>query len=696
MPNIITDAIVVPAEIFNIVPEIEDMRSFPYPGAIFSTAQYIDRFSIFITFELNPVSYYADQPLSINKTDLSADTISQLDLTEFGFDGKVSDLANIEAIKQLTGTNVLNEMQNSVNIMDNLEELKANPLNQVSCPELTTEEQLELEEANLMTTEIRDTEGNVIETIQTQLSEQPFSCPNSTDPAAELTANILNGLVIPSADNPLDTSTEPAVCHIPEGPYQDIVKDALTTAEVQTNVTTLDVNNITNSLTAVVDRQLELIGNNTAIDPDTAEENVEVIKDMLDDVELVQYGIPVLVINKELNIIIQIVNGELRVLNFDKFITDIPGLEIPNTPSGFKPNISTLNPELKIDIVENPGARILPGIKYTLMYSRRFNNHKIELQREFKDEVYQAEAVAGIDTGMFYLGTDKAGLKHFCGKFHDVHLTLDGSDSVRNYNRQNSFMNEIYGALAFYDFYNPGDSISNQALSRIKFNKVYPYKNITNAISMRGDWKLEDRLTNNYTFMNHGFIDDIFCKDFFLKKSFTISVWINKNRRLDNPEDFRYKKRQMIISDNINENYFWYDESTYEFNIQFHGFHYRMFFNIIPQLWNMVTFRYSAELQKFYLDVKIKTKDIDGIYTTETFSEEFQLDTDLEVANKKEFRLLNIFAEYIWDKKEHQNIFDCLSGPIILYDNFQTDLIINNNFENQWPVLDEYLLSGIS
>ena len=45
--------IIVPAEIFDLAPEIQDMKSFKYPGAEFSTAQYINKFSIFITFELD-------------------------------------------------------------------------------------------------------------------------------------------------------------------------------------------------------------------------------------------------------------------------------------------------------------------------------------------------------------------------------------------------------------------------------------------------------------------------------------------------------------------------------------------------------------------------------------------------------------------------------------------------------------------
>lgn len=687
--------IIVPAEIFELAPEIPDMKSFKYPGAEFVTAQYLDRFSVFITFEINSTSYYDDRTLSINKVPISTDNISNMDLGQYGFEGKVSDLAAIESLKQLTGSNILDAMNESVTAIDNMEALKADPLNAEGCPVLTAEEEQEIIDQNLMATEIKDLEGNVIKTVYTQLSEQPFVCPSSTDPNAEMTANILKNIQIPDSDNPLPAA-KPAVCNIPAGPYQDLAKDALTTANVHENVTTTDATALSANIQAVVDEQVALLGNVTDQDVSLADDNVLAVQDLLTPPDLVQYGIPIITLNKELNIIIHVVNGELQILNFDKFITSVPGQpSLPNIPDGAESGIGDFLPSLKIDILENPEARILPGIKYTLMYSRRYSTHTLQLQKEYSEEIYRDTASSAVDTGIFLLGTDKAGLKHFCGTFYDVHLSLENYSNIRQYTSRNLFMKEIPGALAFYDFYSPGDDPKNAALGRIKYNKVYPYKNIMNAISMRGKYNLENRLTNSYTFMNHGFIDDIFCKDFFMKKSFTISIWLNKNRRLDNPEDFKYKKRQMIISDNVNENFIWYDESTYELVIQFHGFEHRMFFNIIPQLWNFMTFRYSAEMQKFFIDIKVKRKNVDGILETETYSEEFQLDATPEAALNKTFLLLNILAEYIWDEKQYQNQFDCLCGPIILYDNFQTDTVINGNFENQWPVLLEYKYSGI-
>ncbi len=696
MPQIPDEGtIVVPAEIFELAPEIPDMKSFMYPGAEFTTAQHLNKFSIFITFEIDSTSYYADRTLSINKIPITEDNLNNMDLSKYGFNGKVSDLAAIESLKQLTGTNVLDAMQESVDAIDNMEALKADPLNAAGCPVLTEEQEQEIIDQNLMQTEIMDLEGNVIKTVYTQLSEQPFVCPSSTDPNAEMTANILKNIQLPDSNNPLPPA-RPPVCHIPEGPYKALAEDALTTAEVHENVTTTDINALSANVQALVDEQVGLLSNTTDQNPDDAIDNVQEVVDILEPLPLVQYGIPILTINKELNIIIHVVNGELQILNFDKFIASIPGAQdLPNVPDGAESGLSEFLPSLKIDILDNPEARILPGIKYTMMYSRRYSTHTLQLQREYTDEIFTNEASTALDTGIFFLGTDKAGLKHFCGTFYDVHLSLDGYSNVREYNSRNLFMKEITGALAFYDFYSPGDDAKGKALSRIKYNKVYPYKNIMNAISMRGKWNLEDRLTNDYTFMNHGFIDDIFCKDFFMKKSFSISIWINKDRRLDLPEEFKYKKRQMIISDNINENFIWYDESTYELVIQFHGFEHKMFFNIIPQLWNYMTFRYSQEMQKFFIDIKVKRKDPDGILQTETYSESFDLDNTPEESNNKTFQLLNMLAEYIWDEKEHQNHFDCLCGPIILYDSFQTDTVVHANFENQSPVLQEYKYSGI-
>jgi hypothetical protein len=672
-----TGPITVPAEIFELAPEIQDMKYFDFPGAVFSTGQLLEKFSIFITFELNSDSYYSDRPLKINEVKITSDNLGQIDLSTYGFNGQIKDLAALDALKQISGENVQATLEGCTTAIENMDTLKADPLNAPGCPELTEEEQLALEEANALTTEITDLEGNVLKTIYTQLENRPFQCPNATDTNAEITANILSDIQIPGIDSTLP-ELRPPVCNLPDsGPHKEAILDAMTTANVHTNITGTNVGSLNKNIQNIINEQVQAMSLTTPDQsPEDADANVKVVQELLTPPDLMQYGIPLIVLNKELNIIIHIVDGELQVLNFDKSSTEL----------------NLAKNSFKIDIIENPGARILPDTKYTLMYNRKYNTHKLQLHKEYTDEIYTKEVQSEVDTGYFYLGTDKAGLKHFCGKFYDVHLSLDSLTNINQYNSKKLFMKEIIGALAFYDFYNPG---INYATSRIHYNKVYPFKNIMNPISMRGEYTLEDKLTNNYTFMNHGFIDDIFCKDFFLKKSFTISIWINKNRHLDQPDDFRVRRRQMIISDNINENYIYYDESTFELVIEFHGFQHKMFFNIVPQIWNFITFRYNAPIQKFFIDISIRRKDATGTFQTETFSESFDLDTDINTASQKDFKLLNILAEYVWEEREHQNRFDCLCGPIILYDSFQTDIILDRNFQNQWPVLQEYKYSGI-
>jgi len=632
---------IVPENIFDLLPEIEDIRNYKGLGAIFSPKEYLDRFSISITFEISSEAYYSDEVLEINNTEID---INNMDLSNYGFDGTIADIVNINAFENINSTVIEeanSEIKNSLDTITSPDLLNGDV---PDCPEPTQEELDEFNTENSTTVYIKNEDDEIIQEVSMNLLDNSKTCDNS-NVSEQLKSTFLNSLPKINPGNNIKPSTSP-LCILPENSELSIK----TKKELQKlNITTDSIEDYNNKLlTEGIDKTVSEAINNSKIigESNTPEEQQQLVNETIAK-ELPKYGIPLLEINTDENIIINIVDGELQVLNFSK--------------------------EFKIDI-EN--IKILPEIIYTMVYIKNFNSHTIILKKYFEDDKFSNTKLTTDKTGLFYLGMDKSGLKQFCGKIYDIQLKKENIDII-DITSGTTYFPELYGTLAYYDFYN-----KSEIDSRIIYNKVYPYQSISKPLSLRGkDWYLETRKNGNYTFPNHSIIDDLFCKNKFTTKDFSIILFFKRNAYLTeiNPEYFI--SNQVIFSDIINSNSVWYDEKNMELHIEFHGYSDKIFINFVPGTWYQLSIRYDYINQRFFTDVIYEDSKL--------ISSNISLDTPGE-QNTKAFQLNSIYGEYSFNERMYKNKFDTLSGPLVLFDKLVTSEYLKQLYVSFYPVLNYY------
>ena len=673
----------VPNNIFELLPRINDVRSFTGLGGQFKIFKTLNIFSIKIVFSVSSDSYYSDDPLEIKLKRLDQENIGSLDLSKYGIN---------KTIDELTQRNHLLDTVNSDNVQRSLDEAKEDidktisglnddPENLPKCPEKSDDELQAIMDDNTSEVNIYDNQGNIIRTVKTVLSSTEYTCKASQDANKKLRASILNNLPTPKLTNNRPETTDP-LCQIPDSDFKNQVNASMTAANLTTSYAQDPIKNISNSMTDIgstLRAQIESFSDNKTLEEIQEAHNKESVN--LLKTTLPQYGIPILQINLEHNIIINIVNGELQVLNFDKYIASNSDLENQGT--------DLTKRSLKIDVLENPDARILPDIKYEMTYSRKFNTHTLTLKKYYSDELFTDTEISEIDTGLFYLGMDKSGLKQFCGRFYEISAVDTLEDITRNTFNKLKFPN-IPGALAFYDFYNAKKL--NEDDTRIIYNNVYPFNSLMSPLAMRDDWVLESKLSGNYTFTNHSVIDDFFCKDKFTNRSFNISICLKRNAEMDISKKVA-RDREVLLADPINDNFIWYNENESELTIEFHGYTYKVDINFVINKWFMISFSYDYPNQKCLIDIIYKETD-EVLSTTESISHEFYLDDDLKTADNKRFQLLSLFGEYSFNEKKYINKFDTLCGPIILFKRFLDTAITKTYFTKFYPILYYYRKVG--
>lgn len=660
-------AIPVPADIFELLPKI-NINTYPYPGAIFPNAKFLDQFTVTIIFSVNE-STTGEYDLIINNKPMDMSNINLMDLGTYGYNGTLSEIIfTAEEILQLKNDIVNDTFSNSKLLEEKIQNVD---ISNINCDEIVDSTDPNYT-PNIVTTTLLDDQGNVIKTIKTDLNNT--SKESCQDPLEKLKISILDSIPAIDINNNIPDTQDPN-CILPEDSIlTEDLKTDLAKVNVASDITTNDVNTFETQTNSLINNQLNKFNNLNGenINLDNYEEN---IKNELEDnlnINFPKYGMPLIVLNPDLNIIINIVDQEIQVLN----ISDIDS-----------PVSKDIKTDLKIDINLHPGARIIPGIKYILKYSRNYNNHSLELSREYENNIYSDELTSTVDTGLFYLGVDKAGLKHFCGTFYHVQLDENKSLSLFDIINTKRSFTPVYGALAFYDFYNI--DLDN---TRIFINRVFPYETEMNPITMTDNFKLLDRLNNDYTFMNHGIIEDIFCSKNIMNTSFCISTWIKKHPYSNPYNLLKYdKSRQVLLADTINNNYLYYNENSKVFHIEFFNQKFKVNYELQNDIWYLITFKYNKNLNKLYLEIRTEIpNDLLNINKNIT---SFELEETENILDNK-FQLTNIYGNYNIQKQDFYNKFNCVSGPIILHKEYQDSVVFDNLFKTQWLVLKDYIDIG--
>jgi hypothetical protein len=694
----------VPENIFDISPEIKNILEFNGLGAQFKAYQNKSKFSISITFEISNQAYYNDERLIINNKTLDINNLGSMLLTDYGYDGTLEDLVILDSFRKDVSVETLDAAETDINkAMQTINDGLVDPTSFPDCPEMTEDEKEELSVKNTAVIDIVNKDNEVIETVTMDLSDNTKICKTSTGLEESLKATYLNSLPKIDPGNNIEPTITSPLCKLPD--------NSELKTNVQVELAKLDIGEssideynkkiMDDGISKTVQEQLNLIETNTGVSlEDTTSENISVqVNDLLSNT-LPSYGIPLLQINLDRNLIIQINNGQLEVLNFDKYID---GQSIIDDTTAYLGTASDKNlanavpdigkKKLEINIIDNPDAKIIPETIYTMVYTRNYNYHTLELKKFYGEDIFSDEESSSTETGLYYLGTDKSGLKQFCGIIYDVHLQEDQID-INNITFGQNYLPDIYGALAYYDFFN-----KSEEETRVVYNKVYPYKSLGKPLSLRGpNWYLETRKSGNYTFPNHTYIDDMFCKNKFTNKSFSIVLFFKRNSFMNftNWNSEYDISRQVILSDPINNNIIYYDERDMLLKIDFHGYRSEIFVNFVPGMWYQLTLRYDYDNQKFITDIHYKNLIATSQYeflsptSTRKITDTFKLDEDQLMALDKRFQLNSLYAEYSFSQKGYIKPFDTLCGPIVLYDKLVDTIVIDGIFESFYPVLDYY------
>jgi hypothetical protein len=694
----------VPENIFELAPTVDNILDYGGLGAQFKAFQNKSKFSISITFEVSNLAYYEDDGLIINNKAIDLNNLGTMLLDNYGYDGTLNDLVLLNTIQGSVSQESLDQAESDINdALDMVNNGIDDPSTLPDCPKLTEEDKETLSASNTTSIDVVNADNVIIETVTMDLSDNTKICKSASGIEETLKATFLNALPKINPGNDIEPTITDPLCALPD---DSELKGIVQTETQRLNLGASSIEEYNNNLiqdgiAKAVSDQLKVIEDNTGVS--VLDASTEVLNNQVNDLlqtTLPTYGIPLLQINLEKNLIIQINNGQLEVLNFDKYIDgqSITDETTQYLGSAIDPNLEgtisdSMKKKLEINIIDNPDAKIIPEVIYTMVYTRNYNYHTIELKKFYGTDTYKDEESTSTETGLYYLGMDKSGLKQFCGKIYDVHLQEDQID-INNITFGQNYFPDLYGALAYYDFFN-----KSEEETRIVYNKVYPYKSLGKPLSMRGrNWYLETRKSGNYTFPNHVVIDDMFCKNKFTSTSFSLILFFKRNSfmnsSLRNP-DYDIS-RQVILSDPINNNCVYYNERDMTLNIEFHGYHSEIFVNFVPGMWYQLTLRYDYEKQLFNTTIHYKNLIAASEYeflstsSTRKLNNSLVLDEDKELALNKRFQLNSFYAEYSFSEKGYIKPFDTLCGPIVLYDNYQEDIVINGIFESFYPVLNYY------
>jgi hypothetical protein len=334
-------------------------------------------------------------------------------------------------------------------------------------------------------------------------------------------------------------------------------------------------------------------------------------------------SIPFLVLNKELGILIQIVNRKMYL----QFPSDSFHISEPTI----------------IDY------QLIPGEVYMFVFNTNGLTYKMSIITADK-EVY---TTTGMNTSLTpiqpsVIGGNENGTATMCGgTILDIIISKNGNNTVDYYNR--SLMGYIPRlSQILFDFslfqgsrvYNTITSIAGGFATKVpragSLSNEYGYGAATELAKQQSDF-YGKIITNQFYQILDGYMDNFFCKDNLGNKDFTISLWLYNVKCRNN--------NHSIISDDIGKNYIYYDADAGAIIINFAGTSIRRI-PIILKEWTNITFKHDKYMKTFYLIVQ----DIKGARY------------NIEWVSSNKFSLMSLFAEYNYStKKYYRNFLGYLS-----------------------------------
>jgi len=336
-----------------------------------------------------------------------------------------------------------------------------------------------------------------------------------------------------------------------------------------------------------------------------------------------KYSIPLIVLDKDNNIMVQIVDQKIflqfrsnTMVNSDPIIIDYTLIPEDVYMLAFKTNGITLNMNL---ITSNK-------------------------------KIYSASGLVPIDQILqpSIIGGNADGSSSFCGTIIDIIVSKSGNFPTEFYNR--SVLGYIpRTADVLFDF---SVSQGSRVFNTINRAGAKFIKN-TNVLLDRFQNPIPDAaqkadlhgniLDNKFYQVFNGYVDNFFCKNNLENKDFTISLWLYKIIEI------KKTRRHMILSDDLNQNYIYFDAIDNKLYMDFGGVQ-NLFLHLDE--WTHIVLKHTLYTNRFVL----------------TFQKMNDLETQaIAITANKQFSLMSIFAEYDYESKQYINEFNGLLSSISIF-----------------------------
>ena len=592
------------------------------------------KFAVFVIASIDTMSYFKDEPILMRSL-------------KPGFNENIDPNPKIyykdKEIKLNFPEDVSTDIDNIISASDEMSNTLQNLTSdefhdKIECPDPnidgdTTHEKIEIP--------ITNDAGEIVQMVTADLEQRETStCTDAkTD---EMIATIMNQIPdLESFKTGNDSkSIKQSICSLPEGQLKNTIL-AATNGQINTvDDYKIYLDKLNQSLKFYRDDQWINNGFDGEFNEESVAEllakNITSVNEITKEETPQYYGIPLIELDAGYAedgseaIILQIDtknDWKLNILNFNNLFDNVES-------------------SLELDVRVPPGTKFLTGfitdgIRHTLVYKTLAPGYKLISKTVIKPHKFTINTV----------GTDSRQLKNFCGYIYDIYVNDWATPSdAESISELNSLPDYPFGALAFYDFHR----------TRVIWNLVHERREMQKPLQIGGipkkEWTLfSDEVSKDWKFLQNGYLENFFCRKKFLNNSFSI-IWYSWIPR-------RGKQNEYIISDDINDNYLYYNYYSSEFVIKFNARTFKWFFYIPEKKWFQYSFRYNKETGNLTIGAF-------DFASEKFFGETFNIGMDLE------FELMSMLAKYNKVLKRYDSKFKCSFGALMLFDKYQADAFL--------------------
>lgn len=411
-------------------------------------------------------------------------------------------------------------------------------------------------------------------------------------------------------------------------------------------------------------------------------DDTEIKKIINAESKVVEYGIPLLELNKDLDICVQIIQVE------------------SSTPGLYQPMVNVSNFNFLSDILNiNDNNNIPMIIEPDLLYFMAITFDGAKYEFTLIDEKKVTAKLIKLKTNQELLFPSRFGRmtdpllvnQTFCGTIYDLGIANTIIDPAVYY--KFSMMNFNPKSELFVDFETNIDNnfySSNDLPAGIKYTELTPevkywleqtylkgrtdtnipyfiYNKYISAHTMVDTIRVEGNRYKNA--LKESFITNFYCKESIMNKSFTMSFWF---KRLDDSLAEINPERMVLISDTRYFNNFYYNKMTSEFILELNNKNQiiKIPKNLINGDWYNLIFKFDHLLNKFMIFITSEPENqLNSLYVGTPISQ-------------FKFNLISLLAEFDFNKKDFTNFYPCLIGNVIM----DTNLIGNQILEDQFSI----------